>query len=239
MVFDMGRGRIDRKGVEVQKPRLSLGNHLFRRMIHLISGLVITYYIFPETFLLVPREIWLILILGFIPFIIEVTRLSRGKRLPGQRPHESDAIGSYAWALWASMVIMLFIPQQIAVPVILIYTLADPILSELRVWRKWSAFTFGFIFIWIMFLIFGFNLFLAAYGAIFMIIGESTELKGVLRIRPELTRLYRVEENAKNWRFKFKTDDNGTTQIIPSIFLGFAYLAYPEIFPGPWFYPLF
>jgi hypothetical protein len=224
---------------EDMRPRLNLGNHMFRRIIHLISGLVVVYYLFPHSLFNISREIWLMVILGILPLLIEYIRLTRGKLLPGQRSHETQSVGSYAWSLWASMAIMLVLPQQIAVPVILIYSLADPVLSELRAWRKWSAFPFGFIFIWLMFIAFGFNIVLAGYGAIFMIIGESTELKGVLRIRPELAKFYQVETNAKRWRFKFKTDDDGTTQVIPAIFLGIAYLASPSVFPGPWLYPLF
>jgi hypothetical protein len=221
------------------RPRLTRSQHMFRRFIHLISGTIVVFYLFPDTVLYLPKEIILILIIGVIPFIIEYTRLSRGIALFGQRPHETEAVGSYAWSLWASLFIILIFPQSIAVPVILIYSFADPVLSELRVWRKWSAFSFGFLFIWIMFMAFGFNLVLAGYGAIFMIIGESTELKGILRIRPELAKLYKVERDAKKWDFKFKTDDDGTTQVIPAFFLGLAYLFSPSAFPGPWLFPLF
>ena len=228
----------DENSVEGGRPRLTRGQHVFRRIIHLISGSVCIFYLFPEEVLFLPKEIVLILIVGVIPLLIEYFRLSKGLIIFGQRPHEDEAVGSYAWSLWASMFIILIFPQSVAVPVILIYSFADPILSELRVWRKWSAFSFGFLFIWIMFMAFGFNLVLAAYGAIFMIIGESTELKGILRIRPELAKLYEVENDAKKWGFKFKTDDDGTTQVIPAIFLGLAYLFSPTAFPGPWLFPL-
>lgn len=222
-----------------ERPRLTLEHHMFRRVIHLISGLVVSYYLFPERFLFLPREIWLIIILGFVPLIIELTRLRKGRHLPGQRPHENKHVGSYAWSLWASMILMLVMPQSIAVPVIIIYSFADPVLSELRTWKKWSVFPLGFVFIWLMFFAFGFNLVLAAYGALFMMIGESTELKGVLRIRPEIAKFYQVESDAEKWRLKFKTDDDGTTQVIPAIFLSIAYLASPSAFPGPWLFPLF
>ncbi len=223
----------------LQTPRLSRGQHLFRRMIHLISGSVVVYYLFPDSVLFLPKEIVLILVIGLLPLIIEYIRLSRGAIIFGQRPHEYEAVGSYAWSLWASLFIILIFPQSIAVPVILIYSFADPVMSELRVWKKWSAFSFGFLFIWIMFMVFGFNIVLAAYGALFMIIGESTELKGILRVRPELAKLYEVENDIKKWIFKFKTDDDGTTQVIPALFLGLAYLFSPSSFPGPWLFPLF
>jgi len=194
---------------------------MFRRTIHLITGLVVIYYLLPETPLGLPREIWLIILLGIFPFTIEMIRVTRSVRIPGQRPHEVKAVGSYAWSLWASMLIMLIMPQSVAVPVILVYSFADPVLSELRVWRKWSTFTFGFVFIWIMFVAFGFDLMMAAYGAIFMIIGESTE------------------EDVNKWMFDFKTDDDGTTQVIPAIMLGIAYIMNPGLFPDPWLYPIF
>ncbi len=220
------------------RPRLTRSQHMFRRIIHLISGTVVIYYLFPQDFFYLPNEIVLIVVVGVIPVIIEYLRLSNRIVIFGQRPHENEAVGSYAWSLWASMLIILIFPQSVAVPVIIIYSFADPVLSELRLWRKWSAFSFGFLFIWTMFMAFGFNLVLAAYGAIFMIIGESTELKGILRIRPELARLYEVERNARRWGFMFKTDDDGTTQVIPAIFLGLAYLFSPSAFPGPWLFPI-
>ncbi len=223
----------------LQTPRLTRGQHLFRRMIHLISGSVVVYYLFPDRILFLPKGIVLILVIGLLPLIIEYIRLARGTIIFGQRPHENEAVGSYAWSLWASLFIILIFPQSIAVPVILIYSFADPVMSELRVWKKWSAFSFGFLFIWIMFMVFGFNIVLAAYGAIFMIIGESTELKGILRVRPEIAKLYEVENDVKKWIFKFKTDDDGTTQVIPALFLGLAYLFSPSSFPGPWLFPLF
>lgn len=235
MVNPPGKGEKE----SIIKPRLTRANHMLRRMIHLSSGLVVIYYLFPDSLMGLPREIWLITLLGVVPFTIEMIRINRSVRIPGQRPHEVKSVGSYAWSLWASMLIMLIMPQSVAVPVIIVYSFADPVLSELRVWKKWSTFTFGFIFIWIMFMAFGFDLMMAAYGAIFMIIGESTELKGVLRIRPEIAKLYEVEDDVNQWMFDFKTDDDGTTQVIPAIMLGIAYIMNPALFPGPWLFPIF
>ena len=228
----------DSKRGNGQKPGLPLEHHMFRRGLHLMTGLVTVYYLVPETFFYLPRAIWLMIIIGFIPLLMEYFRLRFGKLLPGMRQHETQSVGSYAWSLWASMTLILVMPQSIAIPVIIIYSFADPVLSELRTWKKWSVFPLGFLFIWMMFFAFGFNLVLAAYGAFFMMVGESTEVLGVLRIRPELAKFYNVETDIRKWRFMFKTDDDGTTQVIPAIFLGIAYLASPSVFPGPWLFPI-
>jgi len=225
-------------GSQYALPRLSLKDHMFRRGIHLVSGIVVIYYLFPERFFFFPRQFWLVICLGLIPMFMEYLRLKKGVLFLGQRPHEQKTVGAYAWSLWGSTAIMLILPQNVAVPVILIYQFADPIISVLRAWKKWSVFPVGFLSIWIMLLVFGFDPVLAGIAAITMMIGESTELKGVLRIRPEIIKLYNVKEHTDTWTFKFKSDDDGTTQLVPAFLLGLVYLLYPSAFPGPWLYPL-
>ncbi|HHD16284.1 MAG TPA: hypothetical protein ENK47_06200, partial [Euryarchaeota archaeon] len=117
-------------GSQYALPRLSLKDHMFRRGIHLVSGIVVIYYLFPERFFFFPRQFWLVICLGLIPMFMEYLRLKKGVLFLGQRPHEQKTVGAYAWSLWGSTAIMLILPQNVAVPVILIYQFADPIISE-------------------------------------------------------------------------------------------------------------
>ncbi|MFO8050168.1 MAG: hypothetical protein R6V01_00510 [Thermoplasmatota archaeon] len=226
------------KGSEEVRYLISAKDHMVRRAIHLASSLVIIFYLFPPTFLLLPSKLWLIILLGMVPLLIEIYRIKKGMALPGQREHEKGTIGSYAWALWTSAAIMLVLPQQIGLPVIVIYTLADPVIGEVRLWKKWLVFPIGALFAMVMFLVFGYSLSLAIFASVFMILGEALEIKGKIGLRPELFRMYRNRNFNENIVVPFKTDDNATTQLVPAIALGLVYIFYPSWFPGPWLYPL-
>ncbi len=225
--------------LESVRYKIKKKDHLFRRGVHLISGLVVVYYLFPEELLYLPTKLWLILILGLVPLVIELIRLKKGILIPGLRGHEEGTIGSYAWSLWTSMVIMLVMPQEIAVPVIVIYTIADPLLGEIRMWRKWLVLPLGGLFTVMMFMVFGYHFFLALFAGLFMVFGEALEIVGVLQVRPELYKIYRNSNFNKNFHFPFKTDDDSSTQLVPALALGLIYIFYPGWFPGPWFTPIF
>lgn len=219
-----------------KRPRISFPSHIFRRLLHLLSPLLLIYYLFPDRLAGIPSPIILILVVGLVPLVIEVLRLKKGKVLFGQRPHEDRALGSYAWSLWSSLLIILVMPQQIALPTIIVYSFTDPILGEIRTWRKALVYPLGFVFTCIMFVLLGYNPLLAAYSTVFMLLGEAVELHGTLRVRPELMRIYGFK--GKEFAIGFKTDDDGTTQLVPALFLGLLYLIWPGVFPDPLFYPL-
>ncbi|MBN1539879.1 MAG: hypothetical protein JW939_07015 [Candidatus Thermoplasmatota archaeon] len=224
--------------LEEVRYRISSRDHLIRRGIHLISGAVVVYYLFPSTFLFLPMKLWLIVLLGFVPLVMEVIRLKRGMLIFGQREFERGRIASYAWALWTSMVIMLVLPQEIALPVILIYTLADPVIGEVRLWKKYLVLPVAGTFVFFLFLVFGYHPFLALFAAFFMVSGEALEIAGHIQVRPELYRIYRNSKFRENLVLAFRTDDNATTQLVPALALGLVYLFFPGWFPDPWFYPL-
>ncbi|MGA1866808.1 MAG: hypothetical protein ACMUFK_05005 [Thermoplasmatota archaeon] len=219
--------------------RISSRNHLFRRGVHLISGAVVVYYLFPSTFLYLPMKLWLMILLGFVPLVFEVVRLKRRTLIFGQRDFEKGGIASYAWALWTSMAIMLLLPQEIALPVIIIYTMADPVIGEVRLWKKWLVLPVGGAFTFLLFLVFGYHPLLALFAAFFMVSGEALEIVGHIQVRPELYKIYRNSKFRENLSFAFRTDDNATTQLVPALALGLLYIFYPHWFPDPWFFPLF
>lgn len=230
MVMAHVQGQVDRR------PRISLTSHMFRRVMHLLSPLLFLYYIFPEGTLGIPNWTLLVLLIGVLPLVIETIRLSRRMVFFGQRPHEERMLGSYAWSLLSSLLIMLVLPQQVALPIIVVYSFSDPIIGEIRIWKKDLVYPLGFIFTALLFLLFGYNLILACFAAAFMLLGEAAELQGTLRLRPELIKFYGLKEGGSS--LGFKTDDDGTTQLVPALFLGLLYLFAPGIFPEPWFHPL-
>ena len=226
-------------GREARKPRLTLPQHVLRRSLHSMSGLLFIYYLFPDRVGFVPKWALLIFIIGLIPAVIEFTRLRFRVAVFGQRPHEANTVAAFAWSLWTSLFIILVLPQEVALPVILVYTIADPVISELRVWKKWLVYPIGFLIVTGAFLVFGYPILLAMFGAFLAMLGEASEIVGIIRFRPELVKLYHLDRKRSEWGVRFRTDDNGTTQIYPAIGLGILYLLSPEWFSGPWFFPLY
>jgi hypothetical protein len=223
---------------EVLRYPMTLGSYMFRRLLHLMNVLIFIYYLIPVEIFWVPKKAVLVLVFGLLPFVIEWVRLRKGVILPGQRLHEDRSPGAYAWSLWTSMIIILVLPQQIALPVIMVYAVGDPIIGEIRLWRKDMVFPFGGAILFLLFLPFGYNVFLAAIAALFMVIGEAVEMVGEVRVRPELLAFYRDRIKIDISRIVFKTDDDGTTQIVPALALGAVYIYWPSLFPGPFFTPL-
>ncbi|MBN1390152.1 MAG: hypothetical protein JXA22_05875 [Candidatus Thermoplasmatota archaeon] len=226
-------------GLEEVRYRISSKDHLIRRVVHLLSGSVVVYYLFPSTFLYLPMKLWLIVLLGAVPLVIECVRSRRRHLIFGLREFERGRVASYAWALWTSMIIMLVFPQEIALPVIIIYTLADPVIGEVRLWKKWLVLPVGVTFTFLVFLLFGYNIILAIFAGFFMVFGESLEVVGSIQMRPELFRVYNNSKFRENLALAFRTDDNATTQLVPALALGLVYIFFPGWFPDPWFYPLF
>lgn len=216
----------------------TLGSYLFRRGLHLANVLFFIYYLLPDPVLFLPKRAGVVVLFMIIPLMVEIVRTRKGVVLLGQRLHEDRMPGSYAWSLWSTTLIILILPQQIALPVIMIYAIGDPIIGEIRLWRKNLALPLGFIILFLLFLPFGYGIIPCAVGSLFMIIGEALELVGELRVRPELLRFYGKGESFLN-RIYFKTDDDATTQVIPAVALGVLYLLWPGLFPEPLFWPLF
>ena len=220
------------------RPRLTMRQHLFRRLLHLSISLTIIYYLFPETIVFVPRKAIIFCLFGVLPAIIEFVRIRRGILLMGQRPHEVNIPGSYLWSTWGALIMILVLPQSIVIPTIMIFSVTDPMLGEIRIWRKWLVLPLGFTFITLLYILFGYPFYLAMVGGLFMVVGESVEATGKFRIRPELVHLYTKMRKIDKVEIFFKTDDNFTTQLVPGFILGFIYLSWPGIFPGDFFTPL-
>lgn len=220
------------------RPRLTMRQHLFRRLLHLSISLSVLYYLFPETIGIVPRKAVIFCLFGVLPVVLELIRIKRKLLFMGQRPHEVNLPGSYLWSTWGALIMILVLPQSIVIPTIMIFSVSDPLLGEIRVWQKWLVLPLGFTFITLLYMLFGYPFYLAMVGGIFMVVGESVEAVGNFRIRPELVHLYTRKMKIDKVEIFFKTDDNFSTQLVPGFMLGFIFLSWPGIFPGDFFTPI-
>ena len=101
------------------------------------------------------------------------------------------------------------------------------------------VFPMGGLILTLMFMAFGYRPELAFVAGFSMVVGESLEAIGEIRIRPEIIHLYtRKMEGLEKLRVFFKTDDDFSTQFVPGLVLGFIYIYWPSLFPGPYFSPI-
>jgi len=109
--------------------------HWYRRVFHTFGASFILYYLLPDLYWINILKIWIPILLLFFIFILEYLRIN-GKidsnYFFGLRLYEKKRIGSYLFFGIAVFILLLFFPQQIAVPCILCASIADPIMGEVR-----------------------------------------------------------------------------------------------------------
>ena len=108
-------------------------DYWFRRSAHVFATTFISYYFLPDSGYIgiLKRIIVLSLLIIFIVF--DIARLKRKRyRLTGLRDYEENRIGSYVYFGIGTSILLLFFPQQIAIPCIVSAALADPVAGELR-----------------------------------------------------------------------------------------------------------
>jgi len=108
-------------------------DYWFRRSAHVFAATFISYYFLPDSGYIgiLKRIIVLSLLIIFIVF--DIARLKRKRyRLTGLRDYEENRIGSYVYFGIGTSILLLFFPQQIAIPCIVSAALADPVAGELR-----------------------------------------------------------------------------------------------------------
>jgi dolichol kinase len=109
--------------------------HWYRRVFHSFGAVFLIYYVLPDVkWVNLLKTIIPIIILS-VATIIEILRV-KGKisssHFFGLRFYEKKRIGSYLFFGFAIVILLLFFPQQIAIPCILCGCFADPIIGELR-----------------------------------------------------------------------------------------------------------
>ncbi|MFZ0891786.1 MAG: hypothetical protein WB778_00110 [Thermoplasmata archaeon] len=109
-----------------------LGERVWRRILHLLGGLAVVYYLVPENFFVIIPKWGVLLLLVAAIVVIEALRHAVGLELPTIRSFEAHRIGSYAFYATALAIALLFFPEPIAVAVILGAAIVDPLIGELR-----------------------------------------------------------------------------------------------------------
>ena len=137
--------------------------HLYRRAFHAFGASFLFYYLLPETNwanLLDPinlLKIWVPLGIVISILVAEILRL-KGKvssdHFFGLRMYEQKRAGSYVFFAVAILILLIFFPQQIAIPCILCACLVDPIMGEARYrFGEKQAAIVGFLVCMIFFLV--------------------------------------------------------------------------------------
>ena len=109
--------------------------HLFRRVFHTFAASFLIYYSLPN-------EQWISTLKFYIPIVIVVFALILEYfRLKGRidrnhffrlRIYEEKRPAGYLYFGVAALILLLFFPQQIAIPCILCACFSDPIIGEIR-----------------------------------------------------------------------------------------------------------
>ena len=161
--------------------------HWYRRIFHTFSASFILYYMLPDIYWINLLKIWIpVAILIFI-FILEYLRINgkvNSNHFFGLRMYEKKRISSYLFFGIAVFILLLFFPQQIAIPCILCASIADPVMGEVRHrFGEKKVYVVGFLICIIFFFLawnkaeFWFGLLVSIIGAIGAVLGETRKLK--------------------------------------------------------------
>lgn len=114
---------------------LDFDAHWYRRVFHTFGASFLVYYMLPDIEWINLLKFWIPLLIVIFAFVLECLRI-KGKinssHFFGLRMYEKNRVGSYLFFGVAILILLLFFPQQIAIPCILCACLADPIMGEVR-----------------------------------------------------------------------------------------------------------
>jgi len=203
---------------------LDFDAHWYRRVFHAFGAAFLFYYMLPDVNWINIIKFWVPLIIIIIAITLEVLRLKgkiSGDHFFGLRMYEQNRIGSYLFFAVAILILLMFFPQQIAIPCILCACLADPIMGELRYrFGKREVYIVGFLLCLLIFVVtwykadIGLILLVAIVGAFGAVIGETK----------------------KFWWL----DDDFMIQMVPAILVIIIWIAIPHLgfsYPEPIIYP--
>ncbi len=169
--------------IQQQINKIQLDAHWFRRIFHTSAASFLSYY-------LLPNQPWINLVKIIIPLcilggisIIEYLRLQsilKNEEFFGLRAYEQKRPAGYLYFGFALVLLLLFFPQQIAIPCILCACFTDPIMGEARYrYGKKHAVRIGFLISFLFFILIWYtaNLLImigiAVIGAGGAVLGES------------------------------------------------------------------
>jgi dolichol kinase len=124
------------KEVKEKVDSLDFDAHWYRRIFHTFGACIVIYYVFPSDIYWISHiKFWVPIALCILVLLLELLRIKgvvNSKHFFGLRMYEKNRAGSYVFFAVAAVILLLFFPQQIAVPCILCACIADPVIGELR-----------------------------------------------------------------------------------------------------------
>ena len=183
-------------------------SHWYRRAIHAFSAIFLVYYIFPDVYWITVTKKCVVILTVAVFAVFEVMRirkLIKNRKIFGLREYEENRFGSYLYFGIGAAILLLFFPQQIAIPSILGAAFVDPAIGELRgKTGKMTAYIAGFT---LSLFFFSFTWFNAPFPFPFIapVIGASGAVVGEIK------------------KFRW-VDDDLLIQLIPAVLLGILYL---------------
>lgn len=140
--------------------------HMFRRIFHMSSAVLLVYYLLPERIYFMPREVLMLSFLAAV-LVIEAVRIKTGTVFFGLRGYEGKQISAYAWGAAAIAICFLFFPMVFVVPSVLGMALIDPLIGEVRRNKEeWYPYVPGVCYAVMLFLCL---FFLSGFGLAFLI----------------------------------------------------------------------
>ena len=219
--LDVTQDKIDSNSFDV---------HWYRRVFHAFGACFLFYYMLPDTFWLNLLKFWVPIFIIVFAVLLEISRLKgfiSSDYFFGLRNYEKKRFGSYLFFGFALFILLMFFPQQIAIPCILCGCFADPIIGEARFrFSKIRVYFIGFLICVIFFMVSWLN---ADLWLILLVsfVGASGALVGEIK---------------KFWWL----DDDFIIQILPAVLLVLLFLILTQfgfeitfeqiIYPGnmPW-----
>jgi len=136
---------------------IELEAHWFRRVFHTFASCFLVYYLLPDDPWITTLKI--LIAVGIVVFVIilEYLRIKEiicNSNFFGLRRYEEKRPASYVYFGLALLILLVFFPQQIAIPCILCACFSDPIMGEIRHrFGKKEAYIGGFLICMFFFLI--------------------------------------------------------------------------------------
>jgi len=157
--------------------------HWFRRVFHTFAASFLIYYMLPDEPWITTLKTGFAVGVVFFVFILEYLRIKgkiRSSDFFGLRKYEEKRPASYLYFGVAILILLVFFPQQIAIPCILCACFSDPIIGEIRHrYGKKEAYIIGFLICMFFFLItwhtvdMSIMFFVSIFGASAAVIGEA------------------------------------------------------------------
>jgi len=136
---------------------IELEAHWFRRVFHTFASSFLIYYLLPDDPLITTLKT--LIAVGIVVFVIileylRIKGILHSSNFFGLRIYEEKRPASYVYFGVALLILLVFFPQQIAIPCILCACFSDPIIGEIRHrFGKKEAYIGGFLICMFCFLI--------------------------------------------------------------------------------------